>query len=397
MTDEHAGRSGTVVLGLAVMLVAVSMRSPVTSLGALLADVQARLGLDPALAGALTSAPTLVFGMVGASVPFLMRRLPTGLAITASMMMIALGTLVRGAGSTVWLLAGTLVAMAGIAVVNVLLPVVVRSGFPSRQGWMTGLYVSALQVGAAAGASLSVPIADAAGGWQAGLMWWAAPALVGGVAWLSSSRLVSSHGRRDAAGSALTWSYLVRDRIAVSLTLLFGIQSALAYVVMGWLPTIFRDAGLTPTAAGAMLAIAIVVATPAGLLLPPWVARRHDQRAFVWVVSVPWAVGFVGLIVAPTTVPYVWAALIGVGLASFPVVLLLIGLRSATAADTRQVSAFAQGIGYLVALPAPLLFGVLHDATGGWTVPLAVLVALLVPLVWFGLGAGRSVHIGDPR
>ncbi len=397
MTDEHAGRSGTVVLGLAVMLVAVSMRSPVTSLGALLADVQARLGLDPALAGALTSAPTLVFGMVGASVPFLMRRLPTGLAITASMAMIALGTLVRGAGSTVWLLVGTLVAMAGIAVVNVLLPVVVRSGFPSRQGWMTGLYVSALQVGAAAGASLSVPIADASGGWQAGLAWWAAPALVGGVAWLSSSRLVSSHGRRDAAGSTLSWSHLVRDRIAVSLTLLFGIQSALAYVVMGWLPTIFRDAGLTPTAAGAMLAIAIVVATPAGLLLPPWVARRHDQRAFVWVVSVPWAVGFVGLIVAPTTVPYVWAALIGVGLASFPVVLLLIGLRSATAADTRQVSAFAQGIGYLVALPAPLLFGVLHDATGGWTVPVAVLVALLVPLVWFGRDAGRSVHIGNPR
>lgn len=397
MADDDAGRSGTVALGLAVMLVAASMRSPVTSLGALLVDVQQGLGLDPALAGTLTSAPTLVFGLVGASVPFLVRRLPTGEAITASMVMIAVGTLVRGAGSTVWLLIGTLVAMAGIAIVNVLLPVVVRSGFPSREGWMTGLYVSALQVGAAAGASLSVPIAEAAGGWQAGLAWWAAPALVGSVAWLSSSRLASSHGRRDAAGSTLTWSRLVRDRIAVSLTLLFGIQSAVAYVVMGWLPTIFRDAGLTPAAAGSMLAIAIVVATPAGLLLPTWVARRPDQRSFVWIVSGPWAVGFLGLIVTPTTVPYVWAALIGIGLASFPVALLLMGLRSATAADTRQVSAFAQGIGYLVALPAPLLFGVLHDATGSWTFPIAILMALLVPLIWFGLDAGRSVYIGAPR
>lgn len=396
MTDEDAGRRGTLMLALAVMLVAASMRSPVTSLGALLVDVQEGLGLDPALAGTLTSAPTLVFGLVGASVPFLLRRLPTGQAITASMAMIVVGTAARGAGSAIWLLVGTLVAMAGIAIVNVLLPVVVRSGFPSREGWMTGLYVSTLQVGAAGGASLSVPIADAAGGWQAGLAWWAAPALVGSVVWLSASRMVSSHGRRDAAGSTLTWSRLVRDRTAVSVALLFGVQSAIAYVLMGWLPTVFRDAGLTPTAAGSMLAIAIVVATPAGVVLPTWVARRPDQRAFVWIVSVPWAVGFVGLIVAPTTVPYVWATLIGIGLASFPVALLLMGLRSATAADTRQVSAFAQGIGYLVALPAPLLFGVLRDATGSWTIPLVVLVVLLAPLIGFGLVAGRSVHIGDP-
>lgn len=390
-------RRSTLALGVAVMLVAASMRSPVTSLGALLPDVQDALGLSSALAGVLTSVPTLVFGLVGASVPLLVRTLPTGQAITASMVLIATGTVVRAAGSTAWLLVGTLVAMVGIAIVNVLLPVVVRSGFPAREGWMTGLYVSVLQVGAAAGASLSVPIANAAGGWRAGLAWWAVPAVVGALAWQSSSRLASSHGRRDGAGSTLTWSRLVRDRTAVALTLLFGIQSAVAYVMMGWLPTIYRDAGLSPASAGSMLAVAIVVATPASLLLPAWLARRPDQRAFVWIIGGPWAVGFAGLILVPTTVPYVWAVLIGFGLASFPVALLLMGLRSATAADTRQVSAFAQGLGYLVALPAPLLFGVLHDATGGWTVPVSVLLGLLVPLMWFGLEAGRATHIGSPH
>lgn len=393
--DRVTSRRGTLALGVAVMLVAASMRSPVTSLGALLVDVQDALGLSSALAGVLTSVPTLVFGLVGAAVPLLVRSLPTGQAITASMVLIATGTVVRASGSTVWLLVGTLVAMVGIAIVNVLLPVVVRSGFPSREGWMTGLYVSVLQIGAAAGASLSVPIANAAGGWRAGLAWWAVPAVVGAAAWLSSSRLASSHGRRDGAGSTLTWTRLVRDRTAVALTLLFGIQSAVAYVMMGWLPTIYRDAGLSPAAAGSMLAVAIVVATPASLLLPAWLARRPDQRAFVWIIGGPWAVGFAGLVLVPTTVPYVWAVLIGFGLASFPVALLLMGLRSATAADTRQVSAFAQGVGYLVALPAPLLFGVLHDATGGWTVPVSVLLVLLVPLMWFGLEAGRATHIGS--
>lgn len=397
MTRDRSTSTGTVALGVAIVLVAASMRSPVTSLGALLADVQGALGLDPAVAGVLTSAPTLVFGLAGAAVPILVRSLPTGQAITASAVMIAVGTAVRGAGSTGLLLAGTLVAMVGIAVVNVLLPVVVRSGFPSREGMMTGLYVSMMQVGAAGGASLSVPLASAAGGWQAGLAWWAAPAVVGTAVWVSSSRLASSHGRRDGTGSTLTWSRLVRDRTAVSLTLLFGIQSSVAYVMMGWLPTILRDAGLSPAMAGSMLAIAVSVAIPASFLLPSWLAGRPDQRAFVWIIAAPWTAGFVGLIVAPTTVPWLWATFVGLGLASFPVALLLMGLRSATPADTRQVSAFAQGLGYLVALPAPLLYGVLHDATGGWTVPLLVLLGLLVPLMWFGLQAGRATTIGSDR
>lgn len=395
VTQPRPVRSGTLALAVAIPLVAASMRSPVTSLGALLADIQDALGLPAVVAGVLTSLPPLVFAAAGASVPLLARRLPTGSTVTASATLIVVGTLVRGAGTTVWLLVGTLVAMVGIAVVNVLLPVVVRSGFPAREGWMTGLYVAVMQLGAAAGAMVSVPLANATGGWRSGLAWWAAPAAVGVLVWLGASRMATAHGRRDAATSDLTVSRLARDPTAVAIMLVFGIQSAVAYVVMGWLPTILRDAGLTPTTAGSMLAVATIVAIPSSLLLPTWLARRPDQRAFGGIIAGLWAVGFGGLLVAPTAATWLWAVLVGLGLAGFPVALLLMGLRSATSADTRQLSAFAQGFGYLVALPAPLLFGVLHDATGGWTVPLAVLLAMLVPLVWFALRAGRDVYVGQ--
>ena len=394
MTRPRPDRSGTVLLALAIALVAASMRSPVTSLGALLADIQDALGLPAVVAGVLTSLPPLVFAAAGATVPLLARRVPTGSTVTASAALIVVGTLVRGAGTTTWLLVGTLVAMVGIAVVNVLLPVVVRSGFPAREGWMTGLYVAVMQLGAAAGAMLSVPLANATGGWRSGLAWWAAPASVGLLVWLAASGMATAHGRRDAATSRLTVSRLLRDRTAVAIMVVFGIQSAVAYVVMGWLPTILRDAGLTPTIAGSMLAVATTVAIPSSLLLPTWLARRPDQRAFGVIIASLWAVGFGGLLLAPTAATWLWAVLVGLGLAGFPVALLLMGLRSATSADTRQVSAFAQGFGYLLALPAPLLFGVLHDATGGWTVPLAVLLAMLVPLVWFASRAGRDVYVG---
>lgn len=393
MTAETGRRLRILLLGLGIVCVAASMRSPVTSLGAVLPDLRGDLSLHPAVAGILTSLPPLVFGVAGAAVPRLVSRLPTGRAVTIAAAVIAVGTGVRGIGTTLWLLVGTVVAMIGIAVANVLLPVVVRSAFRSREGWVTGSYVAVMQVGASAGAALAVPVAAAAGAWEVGLAVWALPAAAGVVVWMLSSGRVSVQSRRDAGTSELTWTVLFRNRTAVSLMLVFGLQSTVAYVMMGWLPTILRDAGLSPATSGGMVAVAVAVSIPASFLLPGWLSGRPDQRSFVWWIIGPWAVGFVGLIVAPAAAPVLWACCVGFGFASFPVALMLMGLRSATTADTRQVSAFAQGIGYLVALPAPLFFGVLHDVTGGWTVPLAILLLLLWPLTVFGRNAGRQVHI----
>lgn len=381
----------------AVLCVAASMRSPISSLGAVLADIQRDLGLPAILAGLLTSLPPLVFGLVGLTVPRLVRQVSTGRAVTGAAVLIAVGTAVRGSGSVHWLFAGTAAAMLGIAVANVLLPVVVRASFPAREGWLTGSYVSVMQIGASAGALFTVPLATRAGGWQVALAAWALPAAIGVAVWMVSSQRVSAHGRRQAADSQLSWPHLWRDPTARSLMLLFGLQSTVAYVMMGWLPTLLRDSGVSPTTAGGMVAIAIAVSIPASLFLPAWLAKRRDQRAFIWWIVIPWAVGHLGLLLAPAGAPALWSALIGFGLAAFPVVLLLIGLRSATGADTARVSAFVQGGGYLLALPGPLLFGALRDWTGTWAVPLALLIASFWPLVIHGRRAGQAVYVGQAR
>lgn len=381
----------------AIVLVAFSLRTPITSLGALLPDVRADLGLGAGTAGFLTSVPVLVFGLAGALVPAFGRRASTGRLVTLSLLAVAVGAAGRVTGGAAVLVLGTVVAMAGIAVVNVVLPVIVRGSFPRRQGWLTGLYVAVMQVGAAIASATAVPLGEAFGGWRWGLGWWAAP-VVGAIgAWLVADRAARppAHGRPTP--SALTWRDLVRDRTAVALAVLFGVQSLCFYAMAGWLPTILRDLGLGAERAGSMTAVALTVMVPAALLAPAWVAGLDDQRWFVPAVATPWIVGMVGLLVAPTTWTPLWMVLVGLGLTSFPIALLLVGMRSATAVDTAPVSAFVQGVGYLVALPGPLLIGLLRDWTGSWTVSLVALTACIVPIGVAGLLAARDVTIGPAR
>lgn len=391
----HSVTHNRLWLGVAIVLVAASLRAPVTSLGALLSDIQDAVGVKPVLAGLLTSVPPLVFGLVGLAVPRLMGRWEEERAVTWAMLIVVAGTGIRGVGGVPLLVLGTVIAMAGVAVVNVLLPVVVRRGYPARHGWMTGTYVSAIQLGGAAGAALSVPIADFWGGWEGGLTTWAAPAAVGLVVWIGAA----SRGRHrrvpgESERSSLSWGMLLRDRTALAVTIFFGLQSALAYVVFGWLPSILRESGTSPATAGNMLALAIAISIPVSLVVPGWLASRPDQRSFVWVLVAAWGGGFLGLALAPTAAPWLWATLLGCGVAGFPVGLLLMRLRSATTSDTTWVSAFAQGVGYLIALPAPLLFGVVFAVPRGRVISLWLLIALLVPLAWSGHRAGRATFVG---
>lgn len=188
---------------------------------------------------------------------------------------------------------------------------------------------------------------------------------------------------------------VVRTSLAWALTVFFGMQALAAYVMMGWLPTIYQDAGLSPALAGVMLAVVMGVGAPVALILPVLANRMRDQRLLTMIVTVALGCGYVGLIVAPEAGAWVWAVLLGIGSGAFPLALGLIGLRARTGTATATLSAFAQSVGYLLALIGPLGVGILRDATGGWTVPLLMLLALLVPQFIGGLVCGRAEFIED--
>jgi CP family cyanate transporter-like MFS transporter len=259
---------------------------------------------------------------------------------------------------------------------------------------MMGAYAVALAVGASLAAGATVPAVEAfGGGWRTGLGVWGVTAAVALAVWLP---LVLRRDRPAAAPSgSLAPGALRRDPRAWQVTAFMGLQSLSFYSVLAWLPSVFRDQGLSAASAGGLLSVLAAVGIPVGLVLPTLVARRGDQRGWVAVVTAVTLAGLLGVALAPGTAPLLWAVLIGLGQGSaFPLALTLVVLRSRDAADAARLSAMSQGIGYCVAATGPLVVGALHDASGSWRLPFGLLAALLVPQLLAGLAAGRAGHVG---
>jgi MFS transporter, CP family, cyanate transporter len=263
----------------------------------------------------------------------------------------------------------------------------------------------ALAAGTAAAAGLTVPILDASGSWRLGLAAWGAPALVAALPWLwlrepRRRRAAEADGPPAAADAPgvtphddAIGRHVRRQPRSWALAGYFGCQSLTAYVVMGWLPSIYRDAGTTPATAGSLLAVLMLVGGPVSLAVPALAGRRADQRALVVGLGCSAGIGFTGLLVAPLAFPWGWAVLIGVGMGAFPLALTLIGLRAATTDGTAALSSLGQGVGYLLAAGGPVLIGLLRDTTGDWTWPLLVVLGLLVPQVACGLYAAKPGEV----
>ncbi|MFF8774635.1 CynX/NimT family MFS transporter [Kitasatospora sp. NPDC015120] len=401
-TERSAAPAGRSTLGwlfaLAIAAAAFNLRPVVTSLGPLLDQVRADLGMSPTVAGLLTAVPSLCFALFGFAAPGLARRLGPVAVVTAGMGAITAGVLARSfAGNTAVFLLLTSLALAGVAVANVLIPVVIKRYFPEKVGPMIGLYSMALSAGTALAAAVTVPLTSALGGdWRVGLGVWAALGALALLLWLPA--LLT---RRQEAGAAPGGAAgavklpITRSRTAWALACFFGCQATGAYVVMGWLPKIFQDSGISEGTSGVLLALTMVIGVPVSFVLPNLAARRGDQRLFVVVLAAFGIAGYLGLAFAPAAAPWVWAVLVGLSNCAFPLVLTMIGLRARTAGGVAQLSAFAQGVGYLISIPGPILIGRLYQATGEWYLPLGFLALLLVPQMLFGLRAARSRHIED--
>ncbi|MFJ7908105.1 CynX/NimT family MFS transporter [Kitasatospora sp. NPDC096204] len=384
------------LFAIAIAAAAFNLRPVVTSLGPLLDQVRDDLGMNPTLAGLLTAVPSLCFALFGFAAPAAARRIGPIAVVTAGMGAITAGVLARSfAGGTAVFLLLTALAMAGVAVSNVLLPVVIKRYFPEKVGPMIGLYSMALSAGTALAALVSVPLTNALGGdWRHGLGVWAALGALALVLWLPVLIAKRERGER-ADGAALARLPITRSRTAWALACFFGLQATGAYVVMGWLPKIFQDAGVDKGTSGVLLAVTMVIGVPVSFVLPNLAARRGDQRPFVVVLASCGIAGYAGLAFAPAGGAWVWAVLVGLSNCAFPLVLTMIGLRARTAGGVAQLSAFAQGVGYLISVPGLILIGRIYDITGQWYWPLGFLALLLVPQMLFGLRAARARHIED--
>ncbi|MCR6484535.1 MFS transporter [Amycolatopsis sp. OK19-0408] len=375
------------LLAIAVVLTAFNLRPAITGVGPMLEEMRADLGVSVVWAGVLTTLPTLCFAGAGLAAPLLARRAGIGAAISIALATLGAGLVLRVLDGPAVVLGGTLVATAGIALVNVLIPVVIKDSFPARIGLMTGVYTAALQGGGALGSAVTPQLGDAFGGWRPALGSWVVLAVVALLAWILAARGTGRTPRHvDAADSGRS---LLRSRLAWVVTGFFGLQAFYAYAAMGWFPQVLMDAGVPRDEAGLLMGLVSLIAVPISLFVAPMAARRRGQGTWIVTLSVLGFAGTAGLMLAPSWSPLLWSLLAGLGMSVFSLALTVIALRARTGADTARLSGMAQGFGYLFAALGPFLFGLLHDVAGGWPVPLAMLLVLLVVQMVFGALAGR--------
>ncbi|MFK8911587.1 CynX/NimT family MFS transporter [Streptomyces sp. YS-3] len=398
-TDGRTWTTKLVLVGL--VLAALNLRPAITSLGALFEEVRDGLHMSGSVAGVLTSVPPLCFAVFGIMAPRLARRFGPAVIVCAGMVAIAAGLLLRPfAGGTPGFLAASALALMGIAVSNVLMPVIVKRYFPDRVGSMTGLYSMALALGTALAAAATVPVTDGLGGsWRTGLSIWAVLAAVAVLPWVLLVRDGSDRpaGRSSAAheDDGAPAFRITRSRTAWALACFFGLQATAAYITMGWMPQIFRDAGVSAGTAGVLLAVTMVMGVPLAFVIPRVATRMRNQGPIVAFLGACGLAGYAGLYFAPAAGAWAWALLLGISNCAFPLALTMIGMRTRTGTGVVRLSAFAQSTGYLISIPGPTLVGALYDSSGGWGLPIALMAGLMVPQIVVGSLAGRDRTVED--
>lgn len=378
------------LLLLGLVLVALNLRPALSSMAPVLNQVTAGLGLSASAAGLLTTLPVLCLGLFAPLAPALARRLGSERVILGILFTLALAILVRSAMGVAGVFIGSLMAGASIGIIGVLLPGIVKRDFPQHAGTLTGVYTMALCLGAAMAAGATVPLTQHFGdSWALGLGFWMIPALLAMLVWLPQAR--QGHGLHKV-------SYRVRglwrDRLAWQVTLYMGLQSSLAYIVFGWLPSILIGRGLSPTEAGLVLSGSVIVQLVSSLSAPWLATRGKDQRLAIVIVMLVTLAGLCGCLYAPISGLWGWAVLLGLGQGgTFALALTLIVLRSRDAHVAANLSSMAQGVGYTVASMGPFAVGLVHDLTGGWAAVGWIFAVLGVGAIVFGLGAGRALHV----
>jgi CP family cyanate transporter-like MFS transporter len=188
---------------------------------------------------------------------------------------------------------------------------------------------------------------------------------------------------------------ITRSRTAWALAVFFGLQATAAYITMGWMAQIFRDAGVAAGTAGLLLAVTMVMGVPLAFVIPRLATRLPHQGPIVVALGLCGLAGYAGLYLAPAAGAWAWALLLGVSNCAFPLALTMVGMRARTGAGVVKLSAFAQSTGYLISIPGPLLVGVLYQHSGGWGLPLAMMAGLMVPQIGVGILAGRNRTVED--
>lgn len=388
----------------AVVAAAVNLRAGIASLGPVLDAVLDTFGASGSLAGAITAMPGILFGVMGLAAVPLATRVGLSRALFGGMVLTLVGLALRPwVGDISLFLVLTACVVGGIALGNVLLPAWVKSHGGRHAVVLMTLYSVGLGASGALG-PLSAMWFSGGDAWRWALAVWTVLAVVQVLVWAvvlpKVGRDVPGAGPSEVvadAGTAtkLKETSLWRSPTARFLMLFFGLQAMNAYIQMGWLPKIYTDNGVSSSTASIGLSVIGALNIVGGLFMPVVIERVRDLRPFPAVFAAVTAAGYVGLWVAPSTVPLLWSVLLGIGGCCFPTAIALIPARSRAPLVTARLSGFVQPVGYFIAGVGPFLLGVVHEQVGSWDGILVALAVISVVMGAAGIRAGKQTVIDD--
>ncbi|MEV4944526.1 MFS transporter [Streptomyces sp. NPDC053755] len=406
------------LLMVGIVLASLNMRAALASVSPLVGEISAAFGLSSTASSLVTSVPVLFLGAGALVAPWLGRRFGAEPVLLAALVLLGVGILVRVLPSVYALYGGGVLVGTAIALLNVLMPGLIKRDFPDRAASMTSVYTGAMIAGATVVAAASVPLERALGGrWEASLAFWSLLAALAAVAWLPQVLIArgrtghqaraagpgagtragagpaggSRAGAGPAGGPAARAGSVWRSALAWQVTLFMGLQSLWSYVLIAWMPTIFTDHGMSPGTAGVVFAFNNLIQVAGAFAVPLLAGHMRGQRPLVVLVTTLVAAGYTGLLVAPVQGAWLWSAVLGVGQGgAVGLALTLIVLRSGDAVTASRLSGMAQTVGYLLAAAGPLAAGAMHQATGSWTVPIALVLCVCAAALGIGLLAARD-------
>ncbi|GAA3532615.1 MFS transporter [Zobellella aerophila] len=374
---------------MALMLAAANLRGGLVVVGPLVQEIRDALQISSSGFSMLTTLPLICFGGMSICVPWLTRRCAPQFLAISGLLVISIGAGLRVTESYALVIAGTLLLGLAIALLNVLIPGLVKAFFPRKMGMMTGLYSVTLSLGAGLGVYLAVPLMNHFGSWRYPMVLWALFPLVSLLFWLPMLK-AKGVGRPQNPVKVSLW----RDGLAWSITFYMGLQSFFFYSMATWLPKMLIDTGLDAGQAGNATAMINLVSIPFNLFVPILAARMGSQRPLAVAIFLLSVIGLGGLWWDAAATPWLWASLIGAGGGgALSLALSFFVLRASNTAQATALSAMAQSIGYLLAAVGPFLLGMLKDLSGTWQ--LALLLLMMMQLIQFGCGwhAARAINV----
>lgn len=382
----------TVIILFCIILIAANLRAPITSVGPVVPEMIGRLHLTPAMVGLITATPLICFALFSTFMPRLSNIIGLEKLLLYSLLLLAMGILIRSAGNVFLLFTGSVLIGISITIGNVLMPAYIKKQFPDNAGLIMAAYLVSMNLSSALAVGYSISLGKiGALGWQGSIGIWAIPAL---LTFFCCLPMLKKEKPATAQPEYKIIRTVWKSRLAWQISIFMGLQSIIFYILAAWLPAILQSWGMDAGRSGWILSYMQMGQVPMMLIGPLLADKMKDQTMLIWLTFVLLLAGLLMMIVLKTEYSIAASVLIGIGVGlAFALATIFFILRTKSVAESAALSGMAQSVGYFEAAVGPPLFGALYGWTNSWALSFIFLLIATLALLFTGLYAAKDKYI----